>query len=31
GQAISIIAKEVNITRHTVYRIKHDKVIILIN
>ena len=25
GQAISKIAKEVNITRQTVYRIKHDK------
>ncbi|MCC4221868.1 MULTISPECIES: helix-turn-helix domain-containing protein, partial [Staphylococcus] len=24
-QAISKIAKEVNITRQTVYRIKHDK------
>ena len=24
GQAISKIAKEVNITRQTVYRIKHD-------
>ena len=31
GQAISKIAKEVNITRQTVYRIKHDKGIILIN
>ena len=33
GQAISKIAKEVNITRQTVYRIKHDKglSIILIN
>ncbi|MCE3370493.1 helix-turn-helix domain-containing protein, partial [Staphylococcus aureus] len=25
GQAISKIAKEVNITRQTVYRIKNDK------
>ncbi|WP_143810461.1 helix-turn-helix domain-containing protein, partial [Oenococcus oeni] len=25
GQAISRIAKEVNITRQTVYRIKQDK------
>lgn len=25
GQTISKIAKEVNITRQTVYRIKHDK------
>ena len=25
GKAISKIAKEVNITRQTVYRIKHDK------
>ena len=24
GQAISKIAKEVNITKQTVYRIKHD-------
>ena len=24
GQAISKIAKEVNITRQTIYRIKHD-------
>lgn len=31
GKAISKIAKEVNITRQTVYRIKHDKGIILIN
>jgi DNA invertase Pin-like site-specific DNA recombinase len=31
GQNISKIAKEVNITRQTVYRIKHDKGIILIN
>ena len=25
GKSISNIAKEVNITRQTVYRIKHDK------
>jgi DNA invertase Pin-like site-specific DNA recombinase len=31
GKAISKIAKEVNITRQTIYRIKHDRGFILIN
>ena len=31
GKAINKIAKEVNITRQTIYRIKHDKGLILIN